>query len=130
MIGIWLLVMSILDIRKRTVPVWLLVLGGILAAISVCQQNAFLAMGMGMLPGIGLLLIAFLTKKAGYGDGIVLVILGMVSGGGESLLIFSISLFLSAIFSMVLLVLRKAGRNTRIPFLPFLTIGWLLVAVL
>ena len=66
---------------------------------------------------------------AGYGDGVALLILGMISGAGKSLMIFGFSLFLAAVFSVVMLVLGKAGRNTAIPFLPFLAAAWLAVMI-
>lgn len=124
---VWLLGISIMDIRRRSVPVWMLVPGGVLAvAAFIYQQGVTGDMMKGMLPGIFLLVTAFVTRKAGLGDGIVMLFLGILSGGGGSLLIFGISLFLAAVVSLVLLGLRKAGKNTRIPFLPFLTVAWLI----
>lgn len=135
---IWLSALSILDIRKRNVPVWLLAAGGIMAVVvTVYRQNVSCEytrtghglIGMAMLPGILLLATAFATKKAGYGDGIVLMILGVLAGGEKCLLIFAISLFLGAFVSLILLVFRKVKRDTKIPFLPFLAVGWLAVMV-
>ncbi len=123
----WLLGISIMDIRKCNVSVWMLIPGGLLAVTAiVCRQGDAGDMLKGMLPGVFLLATAFATKKAGHGDGIVMMFLGILSGGGSSLLIFGISLSLAALVSLVLLVLRKAGKNTRIPFLPFLTAAWLI----
>lgn len=34
--------------------------------------------------------------------------------------------FLMAVFSVVLLVLRKAKKDTKLPFIPFLAMGWFL----
>ena len=81
----------------------------------------------GLLPGIFLLITAFVTRKAGYCDGIVMLFLGILSDAGEGLLILGISLVLAAAVSLGLLVLREAGKNTRIPFLPFLTAAWLII---
>ncbi len=126
---IWLLSISVSDIRKRSVPVWMLAPGGVLAGIMFVSQQGAAGDVPGILPGVILLVTAFITKKAGYGDGIVMLFLGIMSGGGESLLIFAAGLCFAAIFSLILLGLRKAGRNTRIPFLPFLAAAWLIVAV-
>lgn len=125
---LWLFGISVMDIRRRRVPVWMLVPGGILAGIMfICQQAMPGDMLKAILPGDVLLVTAFLTKKAGYGDGIVMLFLGILSGSVKSLLIFAVSLFLAAVFSVILLGVRKVGRNTRIPFLPFLTAAWLIV---
>lgn len=126
---IWMLYISIMDIRRRRVPVRMLVLGGILACAALAYKcRGGVAYGDilgGMLPGILLLAVALATKKAGYGDGIVLLFLGITAGGAKSLMLLGISLFLAAIFSIVLLMTRKAGKNTRIPYLPFLAAAWL-----
>ena len=125
---VWLLCISIMDLRKCNVPVWMLVPGGLLAVTAiVCRQGAYMDMLKGLLPGIFLLITAFVTRKAGYCDGIVMLFLGILSDVGEGLLILGISLVLAAAVSLVLLVLRKAGKNTRIPFLPFLTAAWLII---
>lgn len=128
--AVWLLVISIIDVRKRRVPVWTLAIGGILVLIKcICRNGEYLDVISGMLPGVFLLLTAFVSQKAGYGDGVALLILGMISGAGKSLMIFGFSLFLAAVFSVVMLVLGKAGRNTAIPFLPFLAAAWLAVMI-
>lgn len=127
-IAIWLLTISILDIKSRRVSAWLLAIGGavILLAVFGCSEvGEYLGMLKGMLPGILLLAVAFFTGKAGYGDGIVLLVLGAASKG-KGVVLLGTSLFLISIFSIVLLVLRKANRNTRIPYLPFLAAAWLL----
>lgn len=80
-----------------------------------------------MLPGALLLLLAFVTKKAGYGDGIVLCCLGMVLGGEKSLMLLGISLFLTSLFALVLLVMHRVRRNSCLPFVPFLAAAWLVV---
>lgn len=125
----WLSAVSIMDIRSRRVPVWLLLVGGIPTLLAgVYKGGEGYYMLLGALPGILLLGTAFATKKAGYGDGIVLLFLGMGLGGGKSLLLFGVSLFLISVCSLVLLALKKAGRNTGIPFLPFLSAAWLMVS--
>lgn len=130
MVAVWLLIISIWDVRKRRVPVWLLIPGGIFAlAEAAGQQYGELTVVRIMLPGAVLLLLALTTGNVGYADGIVMLFLGVISGSEKSLLIFGISLFLAAICSLVLLALRKVKKNTGIPFLPFLAAAWLLAAL-
>ena len=124
----WLLGSSVMDIRARRIPVWMLVLGsGLSAAAVLYQKSGYFDLLRGVMPGLLLLAIAFATKKAGYGDGIVLSCLGMVLGGEKGLLLFGLSSFLLALCSLVLLVFRKVGRSTEIPFLPFLTAAWIVI---
>lgn len=127
--AVWLSAVSIMDIRSRRVPVWLLLFGGIPTLLAELYKGGDgIHILLGALPGILLLGTAFATKKAGYGDGIVLLFLGMMLGGGKSLLLFGLSLFLISICSLILLALGKAGRNTGIPFLPFLSAAWLMIS--
>ncbi len=131
----WLFCISIMDIRKCRVPVGMLAIGGglsvlVLACRYYVGEIDYFNVLKGILPGALLLLIAFVTKKAGYGDGIVLLVLGVAAGGGKSLLFFGLSLLLICIWSILLLALRKAGHNTKIPYVPFLAAAWLAVMIL
>lgn len=116
--------------KKQKVPLWMLVIGGgltllILAYEVVNKEVGYIQILKGTLPGGLLLLIAAATKKAGYGDGIVLLYLGMVSG--KSMLLMGVSLFFISIYSIILLIFRKAGRDYTIPYLPFLAVTWMIV---
>lgn len=74
-----------------------------------------------VLPGVMLLLLAGLThEKVGYGDGIMLLMLGSWSGASAALFSLIISLFYAVITG------TAAGRN-EIPFIPCLTAGFLTV---
>lgn len=126
----WLLGISVMDMKKQKVPLWMLVIGGgltllILAYEVVNKEVGYIQILKGTLPGGLLLLIAAATKKAGYGDGIVLLYLGMVSG--KSMLLMGVSLFFISIYSIILLIFRKAGRDYTIPYLPFLAVTWMIV---
>lgn len=127
----WLFAASILDIRSRRIPVWMLILGGIFVALkAVCKCEFTLAGGVetikGCIPGVILLLMAAATGKAGTADGIVLIFLGICTGSKICLAVFMLSLVLISLFSGVLLAIRRVGRNTRLPYLPFLLAAWLL----
>lgn len=125
----WLLVLSVMDIKKRSVPLWLLGIGVVNTAVILLTEG----LGGGidgwrlcrsMFPGAVFLVTAAATGKAGYGDGIVLIMLGLMGGSKACLLALTAGLFLIAVFSGALLALRKVKRNSRIPFLPFLAVGW------
>lgn len=127
---IWLLAISVMDVRRRRVPAWLLAAGGVLAVPMLYLEGGCadgVAVLTGLFPGVLLLAAGILTKKVGYGDGIVALILGVWLENRKIVMLFGISLFFIAVWSLVLLVLRKVGRNTKIPYLPFLTAAWLLL---
>lgn len=124
-------ILSVRDCRERRVPVVWLIAGAVLLfgmGIGRCVQEelAWQEMILGSVPGILLLLIARLSGKAGYADGILLMELGACLGWRESIWLSCFSLLLLSVFSMILLCLRKAKKNTEIPYIPFLTIAFLL----
>lgn len=138
-VSIWLLWMSVLDIKSRRIPLWLIGFGGVLTLLISFMENISEAVGVenwgnyvgtlicGIIPGICLLVLALATRTVGFGDGVVLALLGGVLGFWKSILLLCIGLFLTALCSIVLLAMRKARRNTCLPFLPFLTAGWFLL---
>ncbi|MCM1026935.1 MAG: hypothetical protein NC432_10900 [Roseburia sp.] len=127
----WLTTLSVCDGRKKSVPLWLLGLGGAIAVAALIEQGVKGGLQPGptihaVLPGATLLFLAAGTGKAGYADGLVLVVLGIAEGYQSSLIICMSSLALAALVSGILLLTKRAGRNTRIPFVPFLEAGWLI----
>lgn len=129
LMSVYLIILGVLDLRKRKVPAGMLWLGGLLflvVGVYQCLQGelhwgeAF----MGVLPGVGMLLLAKCSHKAGYGDGIVLMQMGFSLGYRWLLLLFAISLLLLSGVSVLLLLLKKVGRNTRMPYLTFLALTY------
>lgn len=135
MAAVWLVPMSVVDIRKRKVPVWMLVLGalgtaGMLLYEGISGELNGWQVCRGMIPGVILLAAAFVSGKAGLADGIIVMLLGSFMGYEGCMAAVLGGLFLLSLFSGVLLALRRVKRNTKIPFVPFLTAGWLIAAVL
>ncbi|MCM1087963.1 MAG: prepilin peptidase [Muribaculaceae bacterium] len=117
------------DIKKKEIPVYLAA-AGIIAALGV---NLFLLYrgdlsaaetAGSLLPGGFFLIVSFLTKeKVGYGDGLLLLTAGLFLGFYRCCFCLCISLLGSSVFAILLLGLGKAGKNSKIPFAPFLAIG-------
>lgn len=126
---IFLSICTIFDIRKKEIP---LILAGVGMAAAVGFTIWRIGNGtifavqilLSLLPGLFFLLVSWCTKeKVGYGDGILLLITGLMVGFYLCLTGLCISLFLSVFFGVLLLFLHKAKKNSRIPFVPFLTMG-------
>ncbi|MDE6639635.1 MAG: hypothetical protein K2K63_03855 [Acetatifactor sp.] len=130
--AVWLVPMSIMDTRSKRVPVWMLWIGSA-AAIGVLLYDGINGGLNGwqecraLLPGVILLAVAYATGKAGPADGVILMLLGVFMGYEDCVAASLGGLFLIALFSVVLLTLRRVKRDTRIPFVPFLAVGWLIV---
>lgn len=131
MIFMFLLVLSIWDLRERRVPLILLVagsiwLGGVLGYELFTGRISWLYLLLGSLAGVFFLLLAWISGKAGYADGIVLLWLGAAEGYRKVLLILVSSLLLVCLSAITLLMFGKVKKHTRIPYIPFLAVGYVM----
>jgi leader peptidase (prepilin peptidase)/N-methyltransferase len=65
--------------------------------------------------------------KIGMGDGILLCVTGIGLGFWNNLELFGVALFLAAVLSIILMILRVVDRKKSIPFIPFLFAGYLII---
>lgn len=131
LMALWLISMSVFDLFEKRVPVWLLAAGGIPAIVTAMYTymtgaGSLGQISFGMLPGVLLLAVAAVTKKAGWADGIVLLIMGLITDLWECIACFMVSLMAMSAVSLLLLVLRKVGKSATLPYIPFLCAGYLL----
>ena len=119
---------AVFDGLRKQIPlvvVWL----GMLAAVSlrltgVMGEEGMTAAALSLIPGAGFFLLSFLTReKVGYGDGWVLLMIGLFSGFSRCFLILLIGLLLESTAAVILLALNKIQRDKEIPFSPFLLLG-------
>lgn len=125
---IFLFVCSLVDIRWRALPVWLLSCGTISAIVyRVFQWNDQPAVWMGgALIGCLFLGISKWTKEGlGYGDSWLIVTLGLYLGFWEILWLLCIAFFVAGFVALCYLVKRNYSRTAGIPFVPCLLIGYL-----
>ena len=124
-----MIVSSVEDIRKKEVPLWEIALCGLVSA-AACMFGVFtgtpdpLGVLSSLLPGIAILIIGRISGEGvGYGDGFLLLAAGPALGSGAAIMGLVIALFTCGILSGVLVAIRRAGRRSRVPFVPFLTLG-------
>lgn len=126
---IFLLVVSWQDFRKKEISGELLVLMGLLGTGIQCFEKS-ISLGswiLGICLGLVLLFLAFLTKEdIGYGDGWLVLVMGMSLGFKLSFLSFLLGLGISALVSGWFLIYKRVKRSYRIPFAPFLLAGCVL----
>lgn len=128
----WLMPMSIMDTKSKSVPAWMLWIGTAAAAGVLLYEgingrlNGWQAC-RALMPGLILLAVAYATGKAGLADGVILMLLGIFMGYEDCVAASLGGLFLIALCSGVLLMLRRVKKDTRIPFVPFLAAAWLIV---
>ena len=125
---IYLGVLALMDAKERELSWWVLALGGVLAILCAgillaSREVTFDMLLFGAIPGVLLLVLAVLTKGIGIGDGIVLLEASTFLLLERTLVAFGLSLMIMGAFSAVLLFLKKAKKELRLPYLPFLWIG-------
>lgn len=120
------------DIRTRKVPGELLIMMAVLAASyqiwmkELTWKSVLGGFGMGIL----FLFISYITREAlGYGDSILICILGIFVGAAELIEILVLAWMGVAVVSMILLIKRKNSRKTAVPFIPFLLMGYCIVSI-
>lgn len=126
MILVFLGVSAYCDCRWKRIPWCVQGMGFIFVCISIIVQwkesynNFFLA----IVPGVFLLFLAWVTKEnIGYGDGISVLLLGGMAGLRNCIWVLCFSLILLSITGLVLLVIKRVNRKTKIPYLPFLFVA-------
>lgn len=127
---IYLVVLSIWDIQRREFPVGA-VLGGLgVSLIYGIVKGKGYSLLLGVIPGILLVLMGFLTReKVGYGDGILVIIIGLILGWPGSFVIYVIAQFGVLFYAVFLLVARHTSGDVKIPFAPFLAMSVVLYQV-
>jgi leader peptidase (prepilin peptidase)/N-methyltransferase len=129
MILLILLAAAFCDIRKKEISLLFIVSCGAVSLLRIAVSFYEGAADpkdvlVSMIPGAILLLTALVTREGvGYGDGLLLLFAGPALGGTSAVLGAVAALFASGLFSGLLLTLKKAGRKTRLPFVPFLSLG-------
>lgn len=125
---LFLAVCAVFDGFSRRVPlvvVWLGMLAAVCIRVSGAMgETSLMAAVFSLLPGMGFFLLSFLTReKVGYGDGWVLLMIGLFAGVYRCFLILLVGLMAESAVAILLMVIGKVKRDREIPFLPFLLLG-------
>ena len=117
-----LAVCTLMDVRSHTVSLPV-ILGGCIAAIVVNRTGelkAFREMLIGLLPGVFLLIAAWLSReKIGSGDGFLFLFIGLLCGLQTTVSILFIALVLSLVVGSAGILILKKPKGTAFPFVPF-----------
>ena len=126
--AVYLLILSVMDIKRRKLKLTVLLSGILfLPAAVLCGRDvpaAFLLAGGAV--GAVFLAVSKLTEEAfGYGDSILIIIMGSFLGFWDILELLTAAFILSAAFSLVLLIRSRFRRKDTFPFVPFLTAAYI-----
>lgn len=81
--------------------------------------------GLGLVIGIIVVIISLVFNVIGMADALLLCGTGIILGFDKNLIMFSCATFISACYSLVLLVFRKKCRKDEIAFVPFIFISYI-----
>lgn len=128
----WLLTAAVIipcairDIRTKRINGYICLMG-VLAALFIREMIIGEESGtilIDLIPGAVMYLIAVFSKeRIGKGDALSLMFIGAVAGSSTVLMSLFVSLTIAAILSAILLALKKVKKDTKLPFIPFLSIG-------
>lgn len=129
-IVVFLIPCTITDLKSKTIPIWWTVVFGISAMIYQIfwKKQKLEAILFSMIIGVTLLVAAKISnQRIGYGDGIIFLILGLWIGFWDGISLLFFSLILSSIISVYFIIVRRKGRDYRIPFIPFVTAAYIIL---
>lgn len=120
---------TVTDIKRREISIKAVgiffALGGLLILFE--KQRDIFDLLLGVLLGVFMLAISVASKgELGIGDGLIVGTTGLFLGFERNLAILLIGLFLSSLFSIILVICGKSMKK-EYPFIPFLMISYILV---
>lgn len=118
---------SITDIRKRTCNLYVIAFGTILGGIFnyFFLHNDILWLCRGVVPGVILICVSLISKQQiGMGDAMVFLFAGICVGLYKCLILLWISLVFAGIFGVIFCLAKKKEMKYRLPFIPFVAVGY------
>lgn len=136
-VTIWLITVGYIDWKEGIIPNQMILTGiifwGILSLLEILIAHTmwqkvlfFSLIGGGLCGGI-LFIVAIITKSAlGMGDVKMFFVIGLLYGLSNTYAILFFSIFVMAIVSLVLLLMKKVTKKTAVPMAPFVAFGFLI----
>lgn len=124
-----LIISSIQDFKYKKISLWIISFSALLLLVlSIFKKSGLITIIGGVIVGIIVISISIITRsKIGIGDGIVLIMTGIVLGFWRNLELFMYALSIAALISILLLILKKVKKKDSLPFVPFILISYLIV---
>ena len=126
----FLALLSVQDILSKSLGARTLVVflvSGVICAM--IQKTAVLTLLGSLIPGVFLVCVSRLTAESvGMGDALTVMAIGLFLGFWSTISLLGTALFLSIIPAAVLFMMGKGGKK-KIPFVPFLAIGGVMLLI-
>ena len=125
-LSIFLLYEAIVDIKMKSLRLGIFPVAAAVGLVcGIIKGLSWYDFVLSIIPGLILILISILTREAiGLGDGLGVIVIGLYCGIVDCFVLCCIAFLFSAIFSVLLVIIKHRKREFRIPFYPFLLIAW------
>jgi len=126
--GLYLFGISVEDIRKKKLPVPVIIAGVIIIPLfaAVDKEMSWKLRLLGLLPGILFTIISYASKGGvGKADAAVVAILGPALGCERITVILAAAFLVIVVYSGIMLIAGRLKMKSAIPFLPFIFAGYL-----
>ena len=117
-IAVYLLILSVIDIRWKKVSVRSLLILLVIAVLCqvLCSKGELRMMVAGGLCGGVFLFLSWFTQESfGYGDSILILILWILFA----------AFLIASVYGGIMIARKKYTRKNSFPFIPFLTVAYL-----
>lgn len=117
------------DWKEQNICLYMPIAAGVVGLILhlLFWERTMIDLLLGVVIGVGVLLIAWVSRECvGAGDGIMLMISGIYLGFWGNLELLLTALLLVGIAALFLIVVKRKGKNYRVPFLPFVLVAYLI----
>ena len=132
-IAIGLCLIAVYDIIYKKIPLFMiaLLLGVGVVGIVIEKEPVFYLILAGAAVGLVFLIISKVTREAlGYGDSLLILVLGIHLGFWKIMILAFIAFFVAAIVATLAIIIKKKGRKASIPFGPFIALSYAIVVFL
>lgn len=124
----YMIVLAVMDIRWKKLSLMILLSGTVpLAAGFLCDREIhIILLAAGAAVGVIFLIISRVTEDSfGYGDSILIMIMGIFLGIWDLLLMLVTAFFLASVFSVIMLAGGHYTKKSSFPFVPFLAAAYI-----
>lgn len=132
-VGVYLSIGSIYDRKSLLLPGWFICMGCLMSSLwgiyrVLMGQILWQQWITACLPGVLWIILAFATREQmGYGDGVVLLVVGCLTDAGTTMLLLMMGLGIGCLWGSHLLISKRGNRQTEIPFIPMLFYAYILI---
>ena len=124
----YMIVLAVMDIRWKKLSLMILLSGTVPLAAGFLSDREIhiILLAAGAAVGVIFLIISRVTEDSfGYGDSILIMIMGGFLGFWNILSLLTAAFSMAALFSIFMLIRKRFHRKSAFPFVPFLTAAYI-----